>query len=69
MFSTGPMFLTQEASYYLNRLSIDVLSQELYGKYVYNSSRSLFQHLKGMDKHNINSNSLFIYFLSFFLAW
>jgi len=50
MFSTGPMFLTHEASYYSNRSVINVLSQELYGKYVYNSSRSLFQHLKGINK-------------------
>ncbi len=49
MFSTGPMFLTNEASHYPNRSMINVLSQELYGKYVHNSSRALFQHLKGID--------------------
>ena len=48
MFSTGPMFLTHEASFYPKRSSINVISQELYGKYVYNSSRSLFRHLKGI---------------------
>jgi hypothetical protein len=47
MFSTGPMFLTHEASYYVKRFSLDVLSQELYGKYVHNSSQALFRHLKG----------------------
>jgi hypothetical protein len=47
MFSTGPMFLTHEASYYVNRSSLNILSSELYGKYSYNSSYSLFQHLKG----------------------
>jgi hypothetical protein len=52
MFSTGPMFLTQEASHYPNRSSINVLSQELYGKYVHNSTRSLFRHLKGINKSN-----------------
>lgn len=43
------MFLTHEASFYPKRSSINVLSQELYGKYVYNSSRSLFRHLKGNE--------------------
>ncbi len=52
MFSTGPMFLTHEASFYSNRSAINVLSQELYGKYVYNSSQALFQHLKGINKYN-----------------
>jgi len=47
MFSTGPMFLTHEASYYSNRSSLDILSSELYGKYAYNSSNALFKHLKG----------------------
>ncbi|CAF0870043.1 unnamed protein product [Adineta steineri] len=51
MFSTGPMFLTQQASSYSNRSSIDVLSQELYGKYVHNSTRSLFRHLKASSWH------------------
>jgi len=46
------MFLTHEASQYPNRSAIKVLSQDLYGKYVYNSSRSLFRHLKGMNKYN-----------------
>ena len=50
MFSTGPMFLTHEASYYPNRSSINILSHELYGKYVQNSSEALFQHLKGRNK-------------------
>ncbi len=48
MFSTGPMFLTHEASYYPARSSLDILSPELYGKYVHNSSNSLFRHLKGL---------------------
>ncbi len=47
MFSTGPMFLTHEASYYSDRDSLDILSPELYGKYVRNSSHALFRHLKG----------------------
>ncbi|CAF0884795.1 unnamed protein product [Rotaria sp. Silwood1] len=47
MFSTGPMFLTHEASSYPNRSSLDIISPVLYGKYVYNSSYSLFRHLKG----------------------
>jgi len=46
------MFLTHEASNYPNRSTIDVLSQELYGKYVQNTSRSLFRHLKGINKCN-----------------
>lgn len=48
MFTTGPMFLTFEASHYPNHSSIDVLSPELYGKYVFNSTVALFRHLKGM---------------------
>ena len=48
MFSTGPMFLTHEASYYPNRSSLGILSPELYGKYTSNSSQSLFQHLKSL---------------------
>ncbi|CAM4910823.1 unnamed protein product [Rotaria socialis] len=51
MFSTGPMFLTHEASYYPNRSSINVLSQELYGKYIFNSSLALFRHLKASSWH------------------
>ncbi|CAF2395205.1 unnamed protein product [Rotaria sp. Silwood2] len=51
MFSTGPMFLTHEASYYPKRSSINVLSGELYGKYIYNSSQSLFRHLKASSWH------------------
>ncbi len=47
MFSTGPMFLTHEASIYPNRSAINILSQELYGKYTKDSSQSLFRHLKG----------------------
>jgi hypothetical protein len=46
------MFLTHEAIHYPNRSTIDILSQELYGKYVHNSSRSLFRHLKGINKYN-----------------
>jgi hypothetical protein len=62
MFSTGPMFLTHEASYYSNRSVINVLSQELYGKYVYNASRSLFQHLKGINKIQLRI-IIFIYII------
>ena len=47
MFSTGPMFLTREASDYSDRQSLDTLSPELYGKYMVNSSLALFRHLKG----------------------
>ena len=66
MFSTGPMFLTHEATQYSNRSSIQVLSQELYGKYVYNNSESLFQHLKGIkNREMINSMEIF---MSVFLA-
>ncbi len=48
MFSTGPMFLTNQASSYPDRSFLDILSPELYGKYVSNSSDSLFRHLKGL---------------------
>ncbi|CAF1069412.1 unnamed protein product [Adineta ricciae] len=51
MFSTGPMYITHEASNYVNRSSIDVLSQDLYGKYTHNSTRSLFKHLKASSWH------------------
>jgi hypothetical protein len=48
MFSTGPMFLTHEALSYSDRDSLDILSPELYGKYVHNSSHALLRHLKGL---------------------
>ncbi|UJR28372.1 hypothetical protein I4U23_009615 [Adineta vaga] len=51
MFSTGPMYITHEASNYVNRSSIDILSQDLYGKYVHNSTRALFKHLKASSWH------------------
>ncbi|UJR21116.1 hypothetical protein I4U23_024216 [Adineta vaga] len=51
MFSTGPMFLTKEAWKYPNRSSLDILSPELYGKYIFNSSYSLFRHLKASSWH------------------
>ena len=47
MFTTGPMFLTHQAAQYKNRSSIHVLSAELYGKYTFNASQSMFRHLKG----------------------
>ncbi len=64
MFSTGPMFLTHEASYYPNRSSLDILSPELYGKYVFNSSLSLFQHLKGLLINKIRSLNKFFFILA-----
>jgi hypothetical protein len=67
MFSTGPMFLTHEASYYSDRSSLDILSPELYGKYSHNSSHALFHHLKGLIIHLVFIQ-LIIYF-SFILAW
>lgn len=48
MFSTGPMFITNEASCYSDRSSLDILSSELYGKYSTNSTNALFRHLKGL---------------------
>lgn len=48
MFSTGPMYITAQASNYIHRQSIDILSPELYGKYAHNSSLALFRHLKGL---------------------
>ncbi|CAF3552288.1 unnamed protein product [Rotaria socialis] len=51
MFSTGPMFLTKQASSYVNRSSLDILSSELYGKYSTNSSYALFRHLKASSWH------------------
>ena len=68
MFSTGPMFLTQEASKYPNRSSLNTLSTELYGKYASNSSQALFRHLKGS---NINLSMIpsHVLFFSIKLAW
>lgn len=65
MFSTGPMFLTYEASSYLNRSGLDTLSPELYGKYSKNSSYALFRHLKGKFKP---FNEPYIENFSYFLA-
>ena len=54
MFTTGPMYLTHQASEYPNRQSLDVLSSELYGKYTFNSSLALFRHLKGLKFHHFS---------------
>lgn len=48
MFSTGPMFITDEASSYSDRSSLDTLSPQLYGKTSHNASIALFRHLKGL---------------------
>ena len=69
IFSTGPMFLTHEATFSSERSSISVLSQELYGKYVYNSSRSLFKHLKGKEEENLTKKMSSFFSFSFILAW
>ncbi|CAF0956517.1 unnamed protein product [Rotaria sordida] len=58
MFSTGPMFLTQEASSYPNRSSLDTLSPVLYGKYAYNSSYSLFRHIKASSWHGNDASMI-----------
>lgn len=63
------MFLTHEATFSSERSSISILSQELYGKYVHNSSRSLFKHLKGKDEENPRRKMTFSCSLSFILAW
>lgn len=68
MFSTGPMFLTHQATSYDNRSSIGVISQELYGKYVFNESQALFQHLKGKkdmgEKESIQNRVSFSFILA-----
>ena len=69
MFSTGPMYITHEASNYVNHSSIDVLSQDLYGKYAHNSTRALFKHLKGkINKISANDLLINIFCFSFFVA-
>jgi hypothetical protein len=68
MFSTGPMFLTYQASSYPDRSLLDILSPELYGKYVSNSSHSLFRHLKGVTDSFYDLILLDDSF-SFILAW
>ena len=50
MFSTGPMFVTLQASLYSARQTLWVLPDTLYGKYV-PRPESLFGHLWGSSWH------------------
>ena len=50
MFSTGPMFVTLQASLYSARETLWVLPDALYGKYV-PQPESLFGHLWGSSWH------------------
>ena len=50
MFSTGPMFVTLQASLYSARQTLWVLPDALYGKYV-PRPESLFGHLWGSSWH------------------
>jgi len=69
MFTTGPMFLTSQATNYCPRQSIDILSPELYGKYVHNSSQALFRHLKGLFTQNKKLNIIEYLFSILASSW
>ncbi len=56
MFSTGPMFVTLQASLYRSRRSLWVLPDRLYGKYV-PAGESLFVHLFGSSWHGDDAKS------------
>lgn len=56
MFSTGPMFVTLQASFYRSRRSLWVLPDNLYGKYV-PTGESLFVHLFGSSWHGEDAKS------------
>lgn len=57
MFSTGPMFVTLQASFYRARRSLWVLPDGLYGKYV-PTGESLFAHLFGSSWHGEDAKSV-----------
>jgi mannosyltransferase OCH1-like enzyme len=57
MFSTGPMFVTLQASFYGDRRSLWVLPDRLYGKYV-PTDESLFGHLFGSSWHGEDAKSV-----------
>lgn len=56
MFSTGPMFVTLQASLYTARRTLWVLPDALYGKYV-PRPESLFGHLFGSSWHGEDAKS------------
>lgn len=57
MFSTGPMFVTLQASLHKHRRALWVLPDELYGKYVPRPG-SLFRHLFGSSWHGEDAKSM-----------
>jgi mannosyltransferase OCH1-like enzyme len=57
MFSTGPMFVTLQASLFTRRRALWVLPDELYGKYVPGRA-AVFRHLFGSSWHGEDAKSL-----------
>lgn len=57
MFSTGPMFVTLQASLYARRRELSIISANMYGKYA-NSSEAIFVHLFGSSWHGEDAKSV-----------
>lgn len=57
MFSTGPMFVSYQASHYPDQKQLFVLPGCLYGKYV-KCDQSLFKHYKGSTWHGNDASAL-----------
>ncbi|KAK9806525.1 hypothetical protein WJX73_007040 [Symbiochloris irregularis] len=58
MFSTGPMFVTMQASVYVDRSALWVLPDAMYGKYVHRGANPLFHHLHGSSWHGDDAKSV-----------
>lgn len=58
MFSTGPMFVTLQATFFHARRSLSVLPFSLYGKYTKKAVDPLLQHLYGSSWHSSDAQSV-----------
>lgn len=58
MFSTGPMFVTLQATFYRAKRSLAVLPFNLYGKYTSKAADPLLRHLYGSSWHSSDARSV-----------
>ncbi len=58
MFSTGPMYVTLQATFYRARRSLAVLPFSLYGKYHSEAANPLLRHLYGSSWHSSDAQSV-----------
>lgn len=58
MFSTGPMFVTLQATFFGARSSLSVLPFSLYGKYTTKAVDPLLRHLYGSSWHSSDARSI-----------